>query len=466
MRPRCVITGLGAVSAAGVGIDEIWGSLCAGRSGIAPVTAFDTSGFACPFGGEARAGERLVSARDFVPKHYRKATKVMARDTELAVIAASLAAKDAGLVTGETGGGSGGDGEDAERTYPPGRMGCHIGAGFIAAESNELTSALVTAKDDQGEFSLERWGESGIGNLQPLWLLKYLPNMLACHVTIIHGCEGPSNTITCAESSGLLSLGESLRVIERGDAAVCFSGGIENKVNPMGIARMTLMGRFAEIPPGEAEPWRYVKPYDAAALGGVPGEGGGIVVLEEESAARARGARAYARLAGTGSAQSQAGAVGIGHQIETCGGPAGEADEGLADAVSAALRDAGVTPDQIDAVVPAAAGVAAMDRAELGGLAAVFGDRLGQIPLITLTPFVGQLFAGAGALAVAVGAKALAEQRLPARLHAGAPDGRLRAGAAGSGPAELGYVLVCTGSLSGQAAAVVLGRSDPYDTGG
>ncbi len=453
MRPRCVITGIGAVSAVGVGIDEVWESLCAGKSGIASVTSFDTSEFQCSFGGEAISGDKLVSAKDYVPKSYRKATKVMARDTELAVVAASLAAKDAGLVTREAG-------DDAETTIPSGRVGCHIGAGFIAAETDELTSALVTAKDDQGEFSLNMWGESGIGNLQPLWLLKYLPNMLACHVTIIHGCEGPSNTITCTEASGLLSLGESLRVIERGDATACFSGGIESKINPMGIARMSMVGRFAEIPADEQEPWRHVRPYEADSPGGVPGEGGGIVILEEKDSATSRGARAYAELLGIGSAQSQAGAIGVCHQVDNCGGPAEGADEGLADAINAALRDAGIDASQIDAIVPAASGAAPMDCAELGGLELVFGEALNTIPLVTLTPFVGQLFSGAGAFALAVGAKAIAEQTLPARLHGGSPDARANAGASESVQTKLDRVLVCTGSLSGQAAAVVLGRLD------
>ena len=152
MRPRCVITGIGAVSAAGIGIDEIWDSLCAGRSGLAPITAFDTSASPYPFGGEVKKDDQLISAREYVPKHYRKATKVMARDTQLAVVAASLAVADAGLVTREAG-------EDSTPTYPSGRVGCHIGAGFIAAETEELTSALVTAKDEKGEFSLEKWGD-------------------------------------------------------------------------------------------------------------------------------------------------------------------------------------------------------------------------------------------------------------------------------------------------------------------
>ena len=135
----------------------------------------------------------------------------MSRDIELAVIAAELACLDAGLVTHSNTNGSGN-----KPTYASTRMGAHIGAGLIAAELNELTAALSEATDSQGRFDYHQWGKEGLGHLTPLWLLKYLPNMLACHVTIIHDAQGPSNTITCGEASALLSIGESLRVIQRG----------------------------------------------------------------------------------------------------------------------------------------------------------------------------------------------------------------------------------------------------------
>jgi len=292
-------------------------------------------------------------------------------------------------------------------------------------------------------------------------MLKYLPNMLACHVTIIHGAAGPSNTITCSEASGLLSVGESMRVIERGAAKVCLTGGIESKVNAMGTKRMSLCNRFATIDQSDPEPWRSVRPYDPEATGGAPGEGGGIVVLENADSAHARGARVYAELAGFGSAHSQARTIGIATEFACGMGAPVDEDRGLADAIEAALRDAGISPDQVDAIIPAACGVRTMDTAELGALERAFGERLGSIPLVVLTPYVGQLFAGAGALALAVGAKMIAEQRLPARIHAGRPDGRVLAGASESVGADLGYVVVCTGSLAGQAAAAVLKGPDP-----
>ena len=256
MTRKIVITGLGTVTGLGVGATALWEGLCAGRSAIAPLTRFDPSGFTCKVGSEVKD----FSAREFVPKSYRKAVKVMVRDTELAVAAAKCAADDAGLVTRAQAGESNSSSVHVT-TYAPERMGCHIGAGLICPETLEISAAMVTARPPNPSaavmaktngLTLKAWGtvppEGGVGmdNLPPLWMLKYLPNMLACHVTIIHGAEGPSNTITCAEASALLSIGESCRVIERGAADACFSGGAESKINLMGFARATLAGRLAD----------------------------------------------------------------------------------------------------------------------------------------------------------------------------------------------------------------------------
>src|ERR1043165_8205500 len=246
MDRRVVITGLGTVSGLGVGIGPLWDGLVAGRSALRPISLFDASGFRTRLGSEVSG---FSGAKDFVPKGYRKAVKVMARDIELGVAAAKLAVEDAGLVTR----GTLPEGSTDAPTYPAPRMGCHIGAGLISAEVDELTMAMATARgppEGRDTGALGAWGnaEGGAGainTLLPLWLIKYLPNMLACHVTIIHGAEGPSNTITCAEASALLSLGESMRIIERGAAEACFSGGAESKLSLMGVVRQGLAGRLA-----------------------------------------------------------------------------------------------------------------------------------------------------------------------------------------------------------------------------
>ncbi len=435
MTKRVFITGIGAVTPFGVGAEALWEGLLTGRSCLAPIERFDASGFRSGIAGEVKG----FAAKDFVPKSYRKAVKVMARDIELAVGAAKCAVEDAGIKTK----GVIPEGEVAAPTYDGARVGCHIGAGLIAAETDELTGALATAVGEDGKFDLRAWGERGVQNLQPLWLLKYLPNMLACHVTIIHDARGPSNTITCAEASGLLSIGESMRVIERGDADLCFSGGAESKVNLMGLLRMDLAGRLAPTQ-GETDGWKCVRPYDPDAKGGVLGEGGGIVLLEERESALARGARPYAEAVG----------FGAGHSPRS-DNPA-ERGEGLVAAIESALADAGVSTSDIDAIVPHAAGIRDVDGEEIEALTRVFGKRLGDIPLVTLPPALGDLMAGSGGVATGVAAMCLRRQALPARLHAGRPASGLRAEACGQRDARLGHVLVCTNALGGQNAALVL----------
>ncbi len=255
MAREVLITGVGPVSGLGLGMEATWARLTAGESAIGPIQAFDASGFDCRIAAEVAD----LKVRDFVPKSYRKATKVMARDIELAVAAADLAARDAGLVTH-------GNDADSEPTYAPPRIGAHIGAGLIACDLDELTSALAEATDEQGKFDMHRWGNEGITHLTPLWLLKYLPNMLACHVTIIHDAQGPSNTITCNEASGVLSLGESVRVIQRGVADACFCGGTDSKLNPMAYLRQQFTGRLTDT--GNDAPTQAVRPFDADAAGG------------------------------------------------------------------------------------------------------------------------------------------------------------------------------------------------------
>src|SRR5207244_6354066 len=162
------------------------------------------------------------------------------------------------------------------------RFGCNIGAGLISAELNELTAAMHTARADDPErnrLDLQKWGRDGMGQLTPLWLLKYLPNMLACHVTIIHGLMGPSNTITCSDASSHLAIGEAFRTIQRGKAELAICGGAESKLNPMGLMRQTLLKRLTETM--NHSPERAVRPFDAEASGSAVGEGGGLLILEE-----------------------------------------------------------------------------------------------------------------------------------------------------------------------------------------
>ena len=445
-----VITGLGPISGLGLGMARTWQAALDGTCAIGPVRRFDAGGFACRLASEVRD----FNARQVVPKSYRKAVKVMARDIELAVGAADEAARDAALVTRGTAGKA--DLDEHERTYPPERMGAHIGAALIAAELDELTFALAKATDDRGRFDYHKFGTEGLNHVTPLWLLKYLPNMLACHVTIIHDTQGPSNTITCNEASSHLSIGESLRVIQRGAADMCFCGGVESKIDLMGHLRRNLSGRLNTT--DNDRPGQAVRPFCRTAAGTVPGEGGAIVILEAEQTFQARrdkagAARAYARLKGFGASQTV--------HLPTRNLEPDPQGRGIAAAIGAALADADIQPQQIDMIVPFGLAVPAYDRAEAEALHSVFGGYLANIPIVAPKALTGILGAGSGALDTCIAAQALAEQTIPARVNCAEPLPGLNAGNAPAQPAELRYVLTCSTSFGGQNAALVLARVEP-----
>ena len=441
MTRSVVVSGIGPVSGLGLGIDPTWDGVCAGRSAIGRIEAFDPSGFDCQIGCEVEP----YKIAKFVPKSHRKATKVMARDIELAVIAADLAARDAGLLTKGTDP-DGGKNGDFSPTYNPQRVGCHIGAGLIAAELDELTTALREACNDDGSFDIHKWGDEGMNHLTPLWLLKYLPNMLACHVTIIHDTQGPSNTITCGEASATLSIGESLRVIQRDSADLCFCGGADCKMNPMVYLRQQLTGRLN--PSSNDDPAGAVRPFDGEAAGTVAGDGGGIVMLEARDTYEARGgSSAYAEAIGFGASQSV-------NRDKRNLSPDPEG-RGVMNAIHAALREAGIGADQIDMIVGFGLGVPEWDRAEAAGYTQVFSDRLKDVPLVSLRPFVGNCGAGGGGIDVAVAAQAIKDQKVPAIVNRDQPID----GLGSSSPAreaELNHVLVFNTGLGGQNTALIL----------
>jgi 3-oxoacyl-[acyl-carrier-protein] synthase II len=394
---RVVITGIGIISPIGIGTTAFWENLLAGQAGVRRIAQFDPAGFPSRIAGEVPA----YRIGDHVPKSYRKATKVMARDTELAVVAADDAFKDSGLQSKAYTDSPGFDGR---------RFGCNIGAGLISAELNELASAMHVARDGD-RLDLKKWGQEGMSQLTPLWLLKYLPNMLACHVTIVHELKGPSNTITCADASSHLAIGEAFRTIQRGDADLAICGGAESKVNPMGLVRQCLLKRVTEK---NDDPEQAVRPFDSAASGLAIGEGGGLLILEELEAAKRRGARIYAEVAGFGASQDT-------YRV-TEPDPRGHS---YARAVGNALADAKVNPADVGCIVPHGLGIPAFDRAELAGLAGVFGEALGQVPMAPIKAQLGNLAAGCGVDA-ATAALALHHNTIPGAVNTPSPvDARL-----------------------------------------
>jgi 3-oxoacyl-[acyl-carrier-protein] synthase II len=428
---RVVVTGVGAISPIGIGAKAFWENLLAGKVGVRRISLFDPGGFPSQLAGEVPA----YKIGDYVPKSYRKATKVMARDIELAVVAADDAFKDAGLQSRAY---------TESPTIEPTRFGCNIGAGLISCDLNELTSAMHVARDGN-KLDLHKWGVEGMNQLTPLWLLKYLPNMLACHVTIIHELKGPSNTITCADASSHLAIGEAFRTIQRGKADFAICGGAESKVNPMGLMRQTLLGRLTETHNDAAD--TAVRPFDADADGTTIAEGGGLLILEEYEHAKARGAKIYCELVGFGASQDT-------HKI-TDPEPTGHS---YGKAIGKALADANIPPAGVDVLIPCGLGIPSHDRAELNGLTQVFGGGLERVPLAPIKAQTGNLAAGNGVEPVAA-VLAVAEGKIPPAVNTRKTiDGRTLNVAPQARDAKLNVAVSSIYSLGGQNAALVFKR--------
>ena len=438
---RVVVTGLGVATPLGLGIEPFWDALLQDQSGIRRIESFDASGMEVQIGGELPT----FKLADFIPKTYRKSVKVMSRDITIAVISAYHAVKDAGLATkcivdrGEADGPA-----DVDST----RFGANIGAGLISADLVELAGALNTAVDEQGQFSLKIWGATGMEELTPLWLLKFLPNMLACHVTIIHDAQGPSNTITCGEASSHLAIGEAFRTIARGDCDVCICGGAESKAHPMAMTRPQLWHRLDTQ--HNSDPARACRPFAADRAGGAAAEGGGLAILESYEHAKARGARIYAEVVGFGAATSI-----------KCWNGADTSGQAISLAIRNAMRDANITPEQVDLAAPMGSGCVDFDEGEMAGFHDAIGDRLTEIPALSIRAAVGNNGAGSGALDFCAMVRSVHQGTVPPSRNTAGPDPASRFQFAGTDPvdARIGHAVGVGYAMSGgQTGAVVVKR--------
>jgi len=429
---RVVITGFGQITPLGLNAGDTWASLCAGRIGIDRITAFDPVGFSCQIAGQVPD----YKIRDYVPKSHRKATKLMSRDIEIAIIAANEALISAGLVT---------KGIDPENiNIDPERVAINLGAGLISCDLVELAPAVAASTTD-GKFDIRKWGKDGLSLVTPLWLLKYLPNMLACHVGIIHDIQGPSNTITCAETAGHLAIAEASQIIARGGSDIALAGGAEAKVNPIVMIRQCLLKRATSE--NNEEPDSACRPFDADARGSVFGEAAGVVILEELEHAEKRNAKIYAEVAGLGQSNS---INPVYEHIEPDG-------KGIRIAVEKAMADAGIRPDDLDLIIPHGTGIPADDLAEANAIQTALGEAAAKIPVWPTKSMLSNTGAAGGAVDVIAAVFAMRDGKIPAAKNC-------ERKAAGCNlnivdrpqKKNIRFALSCSYTYGGQTAAVVL----------
>jgi 3-oxoacyl-[acyl-carrier-protein] synthase II len=437
---RVVITGLGLVTPLGIGVEPFWSSLVEGRSAVRKIQAFPVAGLPNDLGAEVPGFDNKAIKSLAIPKLWdkiRKSLKYMARDIQLSVAGAQLAILDAGLADG---------GVD------PTRIGVDLGAGLISTELDELAPAIDAGYQSNGTFDYGAYAREGIGTITPIWLLKYLPNMLACHISILLDCQGPSNTITEAEAASNVAIGEAARIIARGRADVMITGGADSKIHPLSLVRMSLLDQMSRW---KGEPGGACRPFDSARDGWVPGEGAGIVILEERDHAIARGAKIYGEVLGFGSgcdASPQGGLDpdGIGTEI----------------ALRSALRDAKLQPAEIGHVNAHGAATVVSDLAEARAIGRVFGEGSSVgVPVTALKGYFGNIVSGCGAVELIASLLGVNRGLIPSALNCDEVDPAF-------GPIDLvtgrprpsnNPVFVNTNlTRHGQAAALVIrGNPDP-----
>jgi 3-oxoacyl-[acyl-carrier-protein] synthase II len=417
---RAVLTGLGVLSPVGKTPAAFWSSLLEGTSGVKPIASFDTTGLPVHFAGEIPD----FDARDYVEKKKRKGLRDMARTIQLAVAGAQCALDDGAV--------------DKSKIEPT-RFGVEFGSGLIASELPELLDAArVSANCQPGVVDLEKWGEQGLASIPPTWMLKYLPNMLACHVSILHDAQGPNNSVTESDVASLLAMGEAYRILTRDGADFFLAGGAESKLNPLSVVRQCL---FEPLSKRNDDPTRACRPFDRRRDGLVLGEGAAVFVFEDLEHARKRGARIYAEVVGFGSAFDRK-----------------QDGEGLARAVRAALADAAIDPEDIDHVNAHGLSTRSSDAWEAHGLARVFGDR--PVPVLAVKSYIGNAGAGGGTIELAASVLALHHGVTPPTLNyeEADPDCPVTVLCGAPRPVALPYVLKVGFTQMGQCAALVLRR--------
>jgi 3-oxoacyl-[acyl-carrier-protein] synthase II len=362
---RVVVTGIGLICAVGNGTEEVWRNLLAGKSGVGPITQFDSSKHACQIAAEVKNFDPL----NFIEK---KEVKKMGRFIHLAISAADEAMKMSGLVVTP---------ENAEN------IGVHIGSGIGGFDIIEREHTALM--------------EGGPRKISPFFIPAAIINLAAGHVSMRFGAKGPNEATATACTTSAHSIGDSFRIIQHRDADVMIAGGSEAAITPLGVGGFAAMRALSTR---NDDPQRASRPWDRDRDGFVIGEGAGILVLEELEHARARGATVLAEIVGYGMS-------GDAYHITQ---PAPEHEGGFR-VMKNAVRDAGITPADIGYVNAHGTSTPIGDTLEAHAIRNFFGEH--KLPVSSTKSMTGHLLGGAGGLEAGVTVLALRDQILPPTIN-------------------------------------------------
>jgi 3-oxoacyl-[acyl-carrier-protein] synthase II len=374
LKRRVVVTGIGLICGVGKTTAEVWSHLLAGESGMAPITAFDTTGFSVTFAAEVK---------NFDPHQFieKKEARKMGRFIHFALAAAQEALESSGLqITAE----------NAER------VGVHIGSGIGGFDIIEREHSAMLA--------------GGPRKISPFFIPAAIVNLAAGQVSIRYGAKGPNEATATACTTSAHSIGDAYRIIERGDADVMFAGGSEAAITPMGVGGFAAMRALSTR---NDDPTHACRPFDKDRDGFVIGEGAGILILEDLEYAKARGAKILAEIIGYGMSADA-------YHMSSMA-PEGE---GCARAMQNAIRSAGIQPHEIDYVNAHATSTQLGDALESTAIANVFGEHATshKLKISSTKSMTGHLLGGAGGLEAGITVMAMQHSMLPPTMNLVDPD--------------------------------------------
>jgi 3-oxoacyl-[acyl-carrier-protein] synthase II len=433
---RVVITGMGLVSPLGSSKEGLWEALASSQSGVGLLAAVPPGTVPVRVAAEARQFRGEID--DFGPlekeqkKAIRKGLRMMCRECQMGVAAAQLALLDAGIAVGKV---------------DPERIGISFGAEYMLSVPEEFTDGILQCINDQGEFEFPRWGTEGLAKMQPLWLLKYLPNMPASHLAIYNDLRGPNNSMTLREAAANLAVGEAFQIILRGHADAMLCGATGTRLHSMKIVHAC---QQEEVACGNGDPARTSRPFDRHRTGMVLGEGAGAVVLEELAHAQARGAAIYGELLAAASSSV------AGHRLLA------RRDQAIVNVFRSLLHGADTRPEEVGHLHAHGLSTRTCDIDESRAIQEVFGGRSQPVPVTAAKSFFGNLGAGGGMVELIASLLALKHGRLPRVLNYETPDPECPVAAVADDSTAPGDSFInMSVTPQGQAAGVMVRRFGP-----
>ena len=372
MNRRVVVTGVGLVCGCGIGTDEVWRNLLAGKSGIGPITHFDATAFDCRIAGEVRNFDPLVWVE-------KKELKKMGRFIQLALAASEFAMQMARL---------------------------ELKPEFADAAGVYIASGIGGFDVIEREHS--KYLQGGPGKISPFFIPASIVNLASGHVSIRYGAKGPNSATATACSASAHSIGDAYKIIQRCAAEVMIAGGSEAAITPMGVGGFAAMRALSTR---NDEPERASRPFDAQRDGFIVGEGAGVLILESLEFAQKRGAPIFAEIVGYGMS-------GDAYHITQ---PAEGGDGGYR-VTMAALKDAKISADDVSYVNAHGTSTPIGDAIETTALKRVFGERANKVPISSTKSMTGHLLGGAGGLEAGISVLALRDQILPPTVNYENPD--------------------------------------------